>query len=255
MKKYELEICVDSVESAIIAKNGGADRIELCGHLIIGGVTPSIELFKEIRNSVDIPVNVLIRPRFGDFLYTEHEFNIMVNEVRMFQREKADAVVIGCLSPDGALDIERMKRLVECAGDMRKTLHRAFDVCSDPFLTMWQAKELGIDRILTSGQKNSCNDGMELLSELAKEQSGVDIMAGSGVDPEVIGKFIEKTPITSFHMSAKTIVQSEMLFRNDDVSMGMREINEFEIWRTDFETVAAARKILDDAQSKLDRLA
>ncbi|MEG2259901.1 MAG: copper homeostasis protein CutC, partial [Oscillospiraceae bacterium] len=99
------------------------------------------------------------------------------------------------------------------------------------------------------------NDGMELLSELAKEQSGVDIMAGSGVDPEVIGKFIEKTPITSFHMSAKTIVQSEMLFRNDDVSMGMREINEFEIWRTDFETVAAARKILDDAQSKLDRLA
>ena len=166
MKDYILETCVDSVESAMAAAEGGADRLELCSNLIIGGATPGPWLFEEIRKRSDIRIHALIRPRFGDFCYTDAEFSMIRNAVKDFRKMGAEGVVVGILKPDGTLNMEQMKELMDAAGDMSVTLHRAFDVCADPIEAMEQAISLGIDTILTSGQKNTCLQGAELLKEL-----------------------------------------------------------------------------------------
>lgn len=165
MKDYILEGCVDSVESAIIAGRGGCNRLELCSNLIIGGTTPGRCLYDEVRKNCNIKVHALIRPRFGDFCYSEHEFNVIKEEVKMFRELGADGVVIGILRPEGSLNMEQMAELMELTGDMSVTLHRAFDVCRNPFETMKEAIKLGINTILTSGQKNSCqrNTGIPLV--------------------------------------------------------------------------------------------
>ena len=152
MKEYILETCVDSVESAMAAVQGGASRLELCSNLIIGGTTPGPWLFDEIRKRSDIRIHALIRPRFGDFCYTDAEFAMIKSAVQDFRKMGAEGVVIGILKPDGTLHMEQMKELMEAAGDMSVTLHRAFDVCVDPIETMEQAISLGINTILTSGQ-------------------------------------------------------------------------------------------------------
>ena len=167
--KSILECCVDSVESAVAAKAGGADRIELCSGLVIGGLSPSKALFQKIREKVDIPIRTLLRTRFGDFCYTAYEHEILKEEVKMFRQLGADGVVIGSLTPEGNLHMEQMKELVEEAGEMKVTLHRAFDMCKNPLETLEQAKELGIDTILTSGQKNCASDGTELLKQLVEK--------------------------------------------------------------------------------------
>mgnify|MGYP000087425370 CR=1 FL=1 len=159
MKDYILETCVDSVESAMAAAEGGADRLELCSNLIIGGTTPGPWLFEEIRKRSDIRIHALIRPRFGDFCYTDYEWRIMKEEIRMFRDRGADGIVIGMLKPDGILDRDRMEALLEERGGMSVTLHRAFDVCKEPMETLAVAKTMGIQTILTSGQKNTCMEG------------------------------------------------------------------------------------------------
>ena len=198
MKKPLLECCVDTVESALAAKEGGADRLELCANLLIGGTTPDINLYHRIRERCDILINVLIRPRFGDFCYTDEEFEIIRRDVKMFREAKADGVVIGILKPDGSLDVERMAILMEEAGPMSVTLHRAFDVCCDPYQALEQAKQLHIDTILTSGQKNTALEGKELLTELVQLAKGeIDILIGSGVKASVIEQLAKLTGATS----------------------------------------------------------
>lgn len=155
MKQKILEVCVDSVESALVAERGGADRLELCQNLVIGGTTPSPKLFETIRRYSKIPIHVLLRPRFGDFCYTQYEFEMLREEVTMYRKLGAEGVVIGMLLPEGTLDIRRMEKLMEAAEGMPVTLHRAFDVCKDPKAALKQATELGIQTILTSGQQNS----------------------------------------------------------------------------------------------------
>lgn len=244
--KYILEACVDSVESALEAQAGGADRLELCGNLIIGGTTPSPCMFEQLREVSDICTHILIRPRFGDFCYTDHEFQIMLKEVQLFRERNADGIVIGILKPDGTLDIERMKRLMEAAGDLSVTLHRAFDVCADPVAAMEQAKELGIHTILTSGQKNHCLDGRDLLKELVNLENGrITIQAGGGVDAEVIRKLQPYTGAHAFHMSGKRILASSMVYRKEEVSMGLPSLSEFEIYRTDRERIREAKNALE----------
>ena len=216
MGTYLLECCVDSVESALAAAAGGADRIELCAGLVIGGLSPGLALFEEIRGQIEIPIHVLLRPRFGDFCYTDREFAVMVREAELFQRAGAQGVVIGCLRKDGSLDRERMEELIAAAKGMRVNLHRAFDVCADPWETYRQAKELGIDTILTSGQEENCLKGLPLLKELAELQKkikGPRIMAGAGVTPKVIRQFLDEAEITDFHLSAKKVLESEMRYR------------------------------------------
>lgn len=249
MGQYILECCVDSVESALAAAKGGADRLELCGALIIGGVSPSPALFEEIRRYCDIPIRVLLRPRFGDFLYTEYEFDILKREVEMFGKAGAQGVVIGCLTKDGGLDVARMKELITVAGEMKVTLHRAFDVCADPFLVYRQAAELGIDTVLTSGQESDCLKGMPLLKQLCglkKEINGPQIMAGAGVTPDVIRRFLGQTDITCYHLSAKKILDSGMDYRKEGVPMGIPAMSEYSVFTTDPGIVAEAKKVLTD---------
>ena len=243
--KFILEACVDSPESAVAAQRGGADRLELCGHLIIGGVTPDEWLFRKVKEVCELPVRVLIRPRFGDFCYTNYEFEIIEAQVKHFRQMGADAVVIGCLRPDGTLDMERMKRLVDLAGDMEVTLHRAFDVCSDPCEALEQAISLGIGTILTSGQESSCMKGQECLRKLQEQADGrITLMAGAGVNADVIRKIYSLTGLTAYHMSGKRVEDSAMQYRREGVPMGLPGISEFEIWRTDADEIRCAAEIL-----------
>ncbi|MDO4297877.1 MAG: copper homeostasis protein CutC [Lachnospiraceae bacterium] len=246
MKKKILEACVDSVESALAAVRGGADRLELCANLIIGGTTPGPALFREIKRESDIRIHTLIRPRFGDFCYTDYEFRVICEEVRMFRELGADGVVIGILTPDGRLNQEKMGRLMELAGGMSVTLHRAFDVCRDPFEALEQAKQLGIHTVLTSGQRGTCAEGKELLREFVREAGNrIEIMAGSGVNAEVIREVAPYTGVRAFHMSGKSTLDSLMVYRKEGVSMGLPLMSEFVLWRTSEEKMREARKVLD----------
>lgn len=245
MERYLLEGCVDSVESAVIATKAGANRLELCGNLMIGGTTPTKAVYEAVREHCQNRVHVLIRPRFGDFCYSDTEFQICVREVKQFRELGADGVVIGILRPDGTLNLEQMKQLREEAQDMSVTLHRAFDVCADPYQTLEEAIHLKIHTILTSGQRNTCLEGMDCIRRL-KEQSGgrIDIMAGSGVNSKVIRPLVQETGITSFHMSGKKVLDSPMHYRKKEVHMGLDSLSEYEIWQTDAEQIQKAVKEL-----------
>ena len=166
MDKPLIEGCVDSYASAAAAALAGADRLELCANLAIGGTTPSPALFKQVHRDVAVPVNVLIRPRFGDFLYSEPEMEEMCTEIRAFRALGANGVVIGALTPEGTLDMDKMRRLMDCAGDMEVPLHRAFDMTRDPLEALEAAVALGCRTILTSGQASSAPAGLEILRTL-----------------------------------------------------------------------------------------
>lgn len=250
-KKYLLECATDSVESALAAAKGGADRLELCANLIIGGTTPTLALFDEVRSHSDIPLYILIRPRFGDFLYSDYEANVICREIEMFRKAGAEGVVIGSLNKDGFLNMEHMKRFMDCAKDMSVTLHRAFDMSADPIVTLEQAKELGVNTILTSGQAPSSLEGIDLYEKLIEKAGDeISILAGGGIKASTIKTLLEKTSLTSFHMSGKIVVESGMEFRNPVVSMGLPGISEYNIWLTDENNVREARKVLDEATKK-----
>ena len=247
MKNYTLEVCVDSVESALAAARAGATRLELCQNLVIGGTTPSLELFRQIRSQTDIRIHVLIRPRFGDFLYTDNEYEIMKREIKAFAEAGAEGIVIGSLNADGSLNEEQMKGMIESAKGCWITLHRAFDVCADPFTALETAQRLGINCILTSGQEADCLQGQELIRRLVEKsrENGIQIMAGAGVNRAVINEMLKKPGLTAFHMSGKRVLPSGMSYRNPRVHMGLPGISEFEIWQTSEEAVAQAVQVLE----------
>ena len=241
-----LEVCVDSVESAVSAARGGATRLELCANLVIGGTSPDEDLFRMVRERVDIPVRVLLRPRFGDFLYSEEEFELLRRQMRRFAALGADGIVIGMLRPDGTLDEARMAELISLAGGCGVTLHRAFDVCRDPLEALDAAVRLGVDTILTSGQQASCAQGSELLRELVARSGGrPQILIGAGVSADVIRTLQPATGADAFHLSAKRTANSRMTFRREGVPMGLPGISEFEVWRCDETAVRAARQTIE----------
>ena len=245
MSSFLLECCVDSVESALNAAEGGADRLELCSGLVIGGITPTPALYEQIRSRISLPVHILIRPRFGDFLYSREELSVMEADIRAFRRAGAQGVVIGCLKEDGALDPEAMKRLIDAADGMSVTLHRAFGMCRDPLEALDQARSLGVHTILTSGQADACVHGIPLLNQLLEQAGGaLTILAGAGINEEAVRILLMQTGLTAFHMSGKKVLESAMRFRNPDVSMGLPGLSEYEIWRTDTESVRAVRRLL-----------
>lgn len=247
MQKYILECCVDSVESAINAAKGGASRLELCSNLVIGGTTPDVALVNEIRKYTDIRIHALIRPRFGDFCYTQHEMEIMKSQIRALKEAGVEGVVIGILDTEGNLDVPKMKELMDEAEGLSVTLHRAFDMCRDPYEAMEQAIGLGIHTILTSGQKQSAWEGRELLAELIEKADGrVDIMAGAGIGATVIEQLIPVTKGTSYHMSGKVTLDSLMKYRKADVSMGLPSLSEYEIWQTSEDSVRNAVIVLEN---------
>ncbi|MDD3217663.1 MAG: copper homeostasis protein CutC [Lachnospiraceae bacterium] len=246
MKDFILEACVDSVESAIAAQKGGAARLELCSNLSIGGTTPGQSLFQLVREQVSLPIHVLIRPRCGDFCYSDFEYEIIKREVALYKKLGADGIVIGILQPDGSLNFSQLSELCGLAEGMSLTLHRAFDVCCDPYAALEEAVLLGFDTILTSGQKDNCLDGAALLSELVCQSSWrIDILVGSGVHAGILEQLYAKTHASSFHMSGKVLVDSLMHYRKEDVDMGTLGQSGYEIWRTDHGKIRDAAAVLE----------
>ena len=246
MSKPLIEACVDSYISCAAAQRGGADRLELCANLVIGGTTPSPALFRQIRRDFSIRIHVLIRPRFGDFLYSAREMEAMEEEIRMFRELGADGVVIGALTPDGALDLPGMERLIRSADGMAVTLHRAFDMTRDPFEALERAVDLGCRTILTSGQESSAAKGATLLRQLREQAAGrIDIMAGGGVRKENIREIYDKTGILTFHTTGRNgVVDSGMRYRKSTVSMGLPSLSEYDLWQTDEEEFRRCAQIV-----------
>lgn len=230
-----IEACVDSYASAMAAWRGGADRLELCAHLVIGGTTPSTALFRQVLRDVPVKTNVLIRPRFGDFLYDKEELEQVCEEIRTFRDLGANGVVIGALTPDGDLDMESMRRMMDCAGGLDVTLHRAFDMTRDPLQALEDAVRLGCKTILTSGQQKDALTGVELLHRLHRTADGrIDIMAGCGVKRSNIQEIHDRAGIVVFHTTGrKGVLDSGMRYRKETVAMGLPSLSEYEIWRTD----------------------
>lgn len=240
-----LEACVGSYASSKAAYQGGADRLELCANLVIGGTTPSRALFLQVQRDFDIKINVMIRPRFGDFLYDDAELEEMCAEIASFRDLGANGVVVGVLTPEGELDEARMARLISYAGNMEVTLHRAFDMTRDPFAALESAIRLGCKTILTSGQAADAMQGSALLRELHKRAAGrSDIMAGCGVNSGNLLRLHERTGVTSFHASAKQTAQSAMRYRKESVSMGLPSLSEYQLWQTDEAAVRACAEIV-----------
>ena len=241
---FVLEACVDSLDSALAAKEGGATRLELCANLIIGGTTPMPSLVEAVKSKTGLPVHALLRPRFGDFLYT-----LLLQDARSLLDAGADALVSGFLTQNGDLDLEHLAPLVELCHSRGKrfTLHRAFDVCRDPLHAWEQCQELGVDTVLTSGQGNTCLEGLPLLKELWKRRGEVELLIGAGVDADVIRRIRQELPeANAFHMSGKVTLKSPMAYRKEEVSMGLPGFDEYTLWRTDPEKIRAARKELTE---------
>lgn len=240
-----LEVCADSVESAVAAARGGADRLELCSDLAVGGVTPSLALYERVRECVKLPVHVLLRPRPGDFLYSEEDFEVLRRQTLAYKKAGADALVIGCLTKEGQLNREQMRTLMEIAEDTPVTLHRAFDMCADLTEALAEAKKLGVRTILTSGGCGRALEGAHILEELFRKAGPVEIMAGAGINAEAIETLRSQTSLRAFHMSGKQILPSAMEYRNPRVHMGLPGLSEYERWQTDEENVRLARETLD----------
>ena len=245
-----LEVCVDSLASARAAIAGGADRLELCSALAVGGLTPYTALLRQIREESDIPVRCLMRPRAGDFLYTAGELELLRRQIAELKDAGADGFVIGCLTPEGRLDTEAMGPLADACGGLGITLHRAIDVSSDPEQTYLDAAKLGIDTVLTSGGASSCLDGMETIRRLIalrEELEGPEVLIGAGVNASVIARFRAEIPgARAFHMSGKTDLESGMRFRREGVPMGLPGLDEWHIQQTSEDAVRAARITLNN---------
>lgn len=199
-----LEVCTGTLGSVQAAAHAGAYRVEVCAALEVGGLTPSMAHIKAAVAVSGIKKNVLIRPRAGHFVYDEHEISMMEEDIRLCSQLGADGVVVGALTEDGDLDVSTMQRLIEAAGDMSITFHRAFDVCRNPFGVMEQLIDLGVHRILTSGQAPTALQGLPLLRQLVEKADGrIIIMPGSGVNAENVSHIIQESGACEIHSSAK----------------------------------------------------
>jgi len=243
---YVLEIATSDFETTRSAFEGGADRIELCANLNEGGTTPSYGTIFQCRENFDVLLYPIIRPRGGDFLYTDDEYEIMLHDVKLCKQSGCDGIVIGLLNEDGTIDIKRTAALVDIAYPMGVTFHRAFDRCRNAFEALEQLVQIGCERILTSGQQATVNEGMELIAELNKiADHRIIIMPGSGVRKENIKLLAEKTGCKEFHSSLRSKAKSKMdfihpAFENSAESYMNNSIDAFE--------VSALKKILSESE-------
>ena len=236
-----VEVCANGVESCLAAQEGGADRVELCAGIPEGGTTPSygeIQVARRVLTSTRL--HVIIRPRGGDFLYSDLEVERMAADIAVCRELGVDGVVFGCLKADGTLDMDKNRYLMQCSHGMSVTLHRAFDRAADPVQAQEDAIALGFDRILTSGQQPKAIQGVELLAQLHREAAGrIILMAGSGVTEENIRDIREATGLTEFHFSAREPHPSAMQYVNPNLYMGRPGANEAALDYTTSRRVAA----------------
>ncbi len=224
-----IEVCIDSVASAVAAERGGASRVELCSDLLEGGVTPSVGLIESVRERISIGLQVIIRPRPGDFCYSEEETEIMRRDIEYAKNSGADGVVLGILDPAGNVDVLRTRELVELARPLNVTFHRAFDMSADLLRSLEDVAETGADRVLTSGGEQECSQGAEMIARLVEAGRGrVTIMAGGGIGHENAATIIERTGVSEIHVGLSSPVTSPMLYRNPRVSLGKALVREYD---------------------------
>lgn len=244
-----LEICATSVASCIAAQAGGAQRIELCDNLPEGGTTPSHATIAVARKKVDIHLYPIIRPRGGDFLYDNIEFEVMQQDIAICKQLGCDGVVIGMLTRNGQVDKARCKALVELAWPLGITFHRAFDMTADPLEALEDIINIGCERILTSGQRNTAMEGIPLLKKLVQQaDERIAIMVGGGVRSNNITDLVKETGAREYHTTARAYIESDMQYRNPDVSMGgIPGVPEYGISRTQADQVRLIRELAQKA--------
>ena len=242
------EIVVYNIESAFKAQEGGADRIELCDNPAEGGTTPSYGTIEAVRQNVSLDVFVMIRPRGGDFHYSNYEFHSMKRDISQCQKLSVDGVVFGILNTNGTIDKNRCKELIDKARPLKVTCHRAFDMTRDPFEALEDCIEAGFDRILTAGLQAQALKGADLIGELIKKANGrIAIMPGSGVNENTVLEILSKSKATEIHFSATTFRASEMTYKNSDIAgMGSDEGAEFKLRTVDPDRVRAMRKLAEN---------
>lgn len=242
-----IEVCANSVASAIAAQEGGAVRVELCENLSEGGTTPSYGQITLARKLLSIKLYVLIRPRGGDFLYSDVEFDIMKADVQHCIDTGCDGIVIGILNADGSIDKKRCSELVSMAKSqgLGVTFHRAIDMCADMNQALEDIIELGCERILTSGGKSTAVEGVGVIAHLVEKAAGrISIMPGAGVSENTVADIVHFTGATEIHSSARKTIKSQMDYKNDHILMGYGETDEYSYSMTDVERV---RSILREA--------
>jgi copper homeostasis protein len=241
----KVEVVVYNIESALKALEGGADRVEVCADPGAGGTTPSPGVVEVIRKNVSIDVYAMIRPRGGDFFYSSYEFHAMKRDLYHFQRLSVDGVVVGMLNEDGTIDKKRCTEFIQRARPLKVTCHRAFDRTVDPFQALEDCIEVGFDRILTSGQRNTALEGASLLAALQQKANGrIVIMAGSGVNEKTVGEMVRISGVNEIHFSATTYRKSTMRYINDGVSaMGSGPEHEFEVRTVDSAKISLIRNL------------
>lgn len=230
-----VEACVNSPYSAIEAEKGGAHRVELCDNLYEGGTTPSAAAIIITRKNIGIGFNVIIRPRGGDFIYSDLEIEVMKQDIAYCKQNGVDGVVLGVLTPDGNVDVSITKVLTQAAFPMNVTFHRAFDMVADPIKALEDVIRCGCDRILTSGLQNKAFEGKDMIAELVRQADDrIIIMAGSGINHQNAASLVKHTGVKEIHTSSKSSYHSKMVFRNSDVFMGgLPQIPEYENSFTD----------------------
>jgi copper homeostasis protein len=216
------EICIDSVEGALAAERAGADRVELCSALFEGGLTPSIGTIEVTLQSVSrIRVHVIVRPRAGDFIYSPLEIDAMVRDVQAAATVGAHGIVIGALTPEGDVDVPTTRRLIEAADGASITFHRAFDMVRQPFEALEQLIELGVDRVLTSGQEDSALAGAPLIADLVRKADGrIVVMPGGGINERNVARVVAATGADEFHFAALVTSDGPAIHRNPVPKMG-----------------------------------
>lgn len=247
---FLFEVCANSVESCLAAQEGGVDRVELCAGIPEGGTTPSYGEIRQARKLLSSTLlHVIIRPRGGDFLYSPLELERMETDIEMCRQMGVDGVVLGCLTADREIDMEKNARLLASAKGMGVTFHRAFDHCQHPERALEQLIELGFDRVLTSGQQPNALAGVSLLRDLERQADGrIAIMAGCGVNENNILDIYRATGIHEYHFSARIPIKSEMRNINHHVYMGKQGVDEKTILRT------SAKRVKDTINALLDSL-
>ena len=243
------EVVVYNFDSALRAQEGGADRLELCDNPGEGGTTPSYAMIEQVRQNISMDVYVMLRPRGGDFCYSNYEFHIMKRDLAQCQRLSADGVVFVILNEDGTIDKERCRELIRKAKPLKVTCHRAFDMTRDPFEALEDCIEVGFDRILTSGQQPKVSEGVSLIAELIQTANGrISIMPGSGVNEETVTDIIKKTLAHEIHFSATSFIESKMTYRNPSIlAMGDDAGMEFKYRTVDPERVRLIRSLAENA--------
>jgi len=247
-----LEICVDSLDSVIACAEGGADRIELCASLTEGGLTPSAGVLSQARAIFQGEIAMMIRPRGGDFVYRPEEIVAMCADIELARDLGADAVVFGCLTPDGSVDIAALETLLEVCEGLPAVFHRAFDVCENPAQTLEVIAEMGFERLLTSGGAPTVLEGLDTIAALVAQAAGrLDILPGGGVKVDQIGKIIRHTGVHQVHLSARSLRESAMHFRRPEIPMGAAKVaGEYERRIADAGLVAKAKAALADGQAQ-----